>query len=132
MKVKDTDPKNTKNELGRSHNISEQNDASDLYDRGQHFVNQREAKLNNLRHQRDNSQSLVKDRSISTKRTPRIFDEIDTNERVENRLISYGKSKEMRLMEQRKLKELEEQNQKFSFAPQITKNSGSNPHSDLL
>ena len=54
MKVKDADTKNTKNELGRSHNISEQNDASDLYDRGQNFVNQREAKLNNLRQQRDN------------------------------------------------------------------------------
>lgn len=131
MKVKEQEPKDNKNEALRSSDLSQQQDTSDLYNRGQQFVKQKEAKLNELRQQQD-SKYPDRDRSKSIKRGTKIFDEIDTNERVENRLISYGKSKEMRMMEQRKLKELEEQNKKFSFAPEISKKPDTNPQSDLL
>lgn len=132
MKVRDQDPKENKNDNMKSQDMSNANGASGLYDRGQRFVKRKEAKLNELRQQREPSQNNTHNYSKNAKSTPRIFDEMDTNEKVENRLINHGKSRETRLMERRRLKELEEQDKKFSFAPQINKRVESNPESDLL
>ena len=134
MKTREPDgkPAHNNNDAVKLHSQSEVSDASGLYDRGKQFVKRREAKLNDMRKKKEASQNEQNNRSVSARRTPRLFDEVDTNERVENRLLNYGKTKEERLNEQRRLKELEEAEKKYSFAPQINKTQSSNPHSDLL
>lgn len=132
MKVKDQEVQESKEDVLITQERSQIHDPSNLYEKGMQFVKRKEARINELRQQRDKSQDTSRNRSMSTNRTPRIFDEIDTNERVENRLLNYGKSKEIKLKEQRKLKELKEEEETFNFVPKISKTASNNPQTDLL